>query len=130
MTTLAITRVARPARRLTKPIAAVAASIVIGYALYRILLDAGTPFVLAAALAFSGAAVSGHVLGWRASLAVLLGGLGELPLPHDAGHLGVETVLRGQQPPGQLEHLRAEHALQVLSGDPVQGALQIGERIP
>ena len=75
MTTLAISRVARPVRQLTKAIAAVTGSIVIGYALFRMLLDAGTPFVLAAAVAFAGAAVTGHVLGRRASLAVLLGGL-------------------------------------------------------
>ena len=75
MTTLAISRVARPARLLTKVIAAVAGSVVIGYALYRMLLDAGTPFVLAAAIAFAGAAVTGHVFGRRASGAVVLGGL-------------------------------------------------------
>ena len=75
MTTLAISRVARPARQVTKLIAALAGSIVIGYALYRMLLDAGTPFVIAAAVAFAGGAVTGHVLGRRASLAVLIGGL-------------------------------------------------------
>jgi hypothetical protein len=75
MTTLAISRVARPARQLTKLVGAVAASIVIGYGLYRMLLDLGTPFVLAAAVAFAGGAVTGYALGRRASLGVVLGGL-------------------------------------------------------
>ena len=34
-----------------------------------------------------------------------------------------------QQPPRPLEHLRAEHALQILVGHPVQGVLEVGERV-
>ena len=67
--------------------------------------------------------------GPHARLPIVLGRLGELALPDGAGDLRVESVLRPQQLPRAVEHLWPEDRLQVLAGQPVQGGLQIRERV-
>jgi hypothetical protein len=60
---------------------------------------------------------------------VVLRRLGEFTLPDRPGDLCLDPVLRAQQPAGAVEHLRAEHRLEVRVGQAVQRALQIRERV-
>jgi hypothetical protein len=52
---------------------------------------------------------------------VALRGLGELALPHRASDLRGDPVLRLQQRRQPIEQLRAEHGLEVVGRERVQG---------
>jgi hypothetical protein len=60
----------------------------------------------------------------------VLGGAGHLGLPHRAGDLGGQPVLRGQQRPQPVEQRGAEQRCEVLRGERVQTRQQLVHDTP